>query len=42
MMGNYKIGEQLINLSIQMLNTGIQTFNLGKGQFEMTLNFTNK
>ena len=29
-MMNNPIGGQLINLSMQMLNTGIQTFNIGK------------
>ena len=29
-MMNAPIGGQLINLSMQMLNTGIQTFNIGK------------
>ncbi len=32
-MNNDQIGEQLINLSIQILNTGIQTFNIGKNIF---------
>jgi len=30
MMNYNQIGEQLFNLSIQILNTGIQSFNFGK------------
>ena len=33
-----KVGEQLINLSIQMFNVGIQAFNAGKSNFEMIIN----
>ena len=35
MMDNNKIGEQLINLSIQMFNVGIQAFNTGNNNFEL-------
>ena len=35
MIDNNKIGEQLINLSIQMFNVGIQAFNTGNNNFEI-------
>ena len=39
-MMNAPIGGQLINLSMQMLNTGIQTFNIGKTMM-MNMNIDN-
>ena len=40
MMNNNQIGEQLLNLSFQLLNTGIQSFNEGKNM--ITIIDTNK
>ena len=36
LMNTNQIGEQLLNLSIQLLNDGIQAFNIGKSMITMT------